>query len=290
MNILRLIKEIEKVDPEVYERLDTRRSYFRNAMGFGKKVAAASVPLFLATSLKKAYGQSTGPVIDALNVALELEYLESYFYKQALESTALNQNLTGGALSAIIKIKDDEVAHVKIVRDLIVNLAGEPFDREITDFDFTGGEGVFPNTNALFPGVFTDYGTFLEAAQTLEDLGVRAYKGQAERVFSDKNVLGAALRIHSVEARHAAHIRSMRRAFDAASGANVLGAMKPWIEGNDTGLIPAGTEDVYADEDNTIQLGIPTDAGSVSETDATAAFDEPISTNDLNDIVDKFRD
>jgi hypothetical protein len=47
-------------------------------------------------------------------------------------------------------------------------------------------------------------------AQAFEDTGVRAYKGQAGNVMSNKTVLQAALQIHSVEARHASQVRRMR--------------------------------------------------------------------------------
>jgi len=52
---------------------------------------------------------------------------------------------------------------------------------------------------------------FSEAvAQTLEDTGVAAYKGQAPRLTGGGELLTTALRIHSVEARHAAELRRIR--------------------------------------------------------------------------------
>ena len=44
MNILNIITEIEKIDPEVYDRLDQRRTMFKHFAGFGKKLATAAVP------------------------------------------------------------------------------------------------------------------------------------------------------------------------------------------------------------------------------------------------------
>ncbi|MGI9113912.1 MAG: ferritin-like domain-containing protein, partial [Chthoniobacterales bacterium] len=57
---------------------------------------------------------------------------------------------------------------------------------------------------------FSNYRTFLELAQTFEDTGVAAYKGQATNLITSSKLLTAALRIHSVEARHAAEIRRLR--------------------------------------------------------------------------------
>ena len=54
-----------------------------------------------------------------------------------------------------------------------------------------------------------DQATFLATAVALEDTGVSAYAGQGPRI-SQKAVVQAALAIHSVEARHAAHFRSWR--------------------------------------------------------------------------------
>ncbi len=47
----------------------------------------------------------------------------------------------------------------------------------------------------------------LETAATVENLGAAAYLGQAGRIKS-KEILAAALSIHSVEARHAAALNS----------------------------------------------------------------------------------
>jgi len=75
-------------------------------------------------------------------------------------------------------------------------------------FDFSGGNGTMLGP---FATVFTNCNVFLAVAQTFEDTGVRAYKGRAGELVGGGDLLTAALQIHSVEARHAAHIRLMRK-------------------------------------------------------------------------------
>jgi hypothetical protein len=70
-----------------------------------------------------------------------------------------------------------------------------------------------------FRGTTESARKFAATAQTLEDTGVAAYKGQAPKIRAN-GLLTAALAIHAVEARHAAWIRDIRggapapRAFD----------------------------------------------------------------------------
>ena len=56
----------------------------------GKKLALTSLPLAFGSMLQKAYGQTPGTsVLDVLNFALTLEYLEYRFYQMALNSPGL---------------------------------------------------------------------------------------------------------------------------------------------------------------------------------------------------------
>src|SRR5476649_374036 len=89
MNLLGLIEEIDKADPEFKERISPRRDAIKNITSFGSKVAVAALPFAFSTLFKKAYGQTTSSVNDVLNFALTLEYLEAYFYNQGLAKANL---------------------------------------------------------------------------------------------------------------------------------------------------------------------------------------------------------
>ncbi len=271
MNIHKIITEIEKADPEVYQRLDTRRgamSMFRN---LGGKIALTALPLALGGMFKKAYGQSATTIVDTLNFALTLEYLEAEFYTTGYATSGLIP--TPPAQGAIMTIRDHENAHVALLKTTIAALGGTPVTKP--NFDFTA--------DGAFPTVFSDYDLFLAVAQTFEDTGVRAYKGQAANLISNNDVLTAALQIHSVEARHASHIRQMRQARNAGI------TIKPWITGKDTGGIGSAVQASYNGEENTTQatINIAGFAG-ISTNAASEAFDEPLTKQAVLDIVSPF--
>lgn len=268
MNIFQIISEIEKVDPEVYDRLDSRRSIFKHMSGLGQKLTAAAVPLALGSIFNKVYAQTPvgASVNDVLNFALSLEYLESYFYNIGQASTALQAQFSATNKAALDLIRTDETNHVTFLRSVLGTAAitAPP----TSTFDFTGGKGGAPGP---FVAVFTDAATYLAVAQSLEDTGVRAYKGGAPLLMSNKTVLTAALNIHSVEARHASRLRTMRRALpnnnNASQGLPVAPyntAPKSWISGTDNGgAQPAQTAAIYGAGNNTAApTGVTFDAES----------------------------
>ena len=226
MNLQNIITEIEKVDPEVYERFDTRRKAMKGFANLTGKIALAAVPLAVASMFNKAYGQTPANVNAVLNFALTLEYLEAEFYNNIVGSPGY-LSASAADKAALTKIKDDENKHVAFLKTVLGTAAvAKP------TFDFTAGNG---SGTGPFAGYLANYAVQLAMAQTFEDTGVRAYKGQAPNLQSNRVVLTAALNIHSVEARHAAHIRQMRRALDAAIPA-AQKPLKPWITLNYSGI------------------------------------------------------
>jgi len=276
MNILNILDEIEKVDGEVYERLNPRRKAMKDFFNFGTKVAAAAVPLALGSMFKAAYGQTTATVEQVLQYALTLEYLESEFYIKAVATAGLIP--AGAALGAITTIRDHESQHVTFFRSAITSLGKTPVSKPTFDFTAGNGSGTGP-----FSKVFTDYDTFLAVSQVFEDTGVRAFKGQAPNLLRQGAVLTAALNVHSVEARHASHIRQMRK----ARGANV----KPWITGKDNGIGLAAVQASYDGEELDTQAGVKItgiNGQAITFNAATEAFDEPLTMAQVLAIVDPF--
>ncbi|MDN3551144.1 ferritin-like domain-containing protein [Mucilaginibacter aquaedulcis] len=273
MNLLNIIEEIENVDPEVYGRLSQRRDVIKNITSFGSKVAIAALPFAVGTMFKKAYAQSTTApsVIDVLNYALTLEYLESAFYNAGkAKGTAL---IPADAASKYFnQVTTDENNHVTFLTAVIKQLGGTPVTSP--KFDLTGGGG---NNNGPFADVLTNYSTFLAVAQVFEDTGVRAYKGQAGFLLNNQVVLTAALSIHAVEARHASAIRQIR-------------GLTPWITstatlGNDTKI--SLVDGNYDGEQNVTQGGVDVTTlksatgSTTSVAVATAAFDEALSSDQV---------
>lgn len=325
MNFFNILSELEKTDPEVFERFDSRRRVFKHLTGFGKKMTAAALPLAMGAIFNKAYGQSTSApgVNDVLNFALKLEYLEATFYNLGLQGdgtagsttvtpaqTFLRNQLSATNLASLLKIRTDENNHVTFLRTALGNNAiAAP---AVSEFDFTLGKG---SNTGPFATVFTSADTFLAVAQSLEDTGVRAYKGGVPYLVSNKDVLTAALNIHSVEARHASRLRTMRRggainnaASGTAAGANPSTSPKSWVSGKDNGgasptqtapIYDAGVAPAYTPmgitfpaEDNVTQGGVALNTAlaslSIPAAAFSEAFDEPLDVPTVSGIARNF--
>lgn len=120
----------------------------------------------------------------ALNLILLVEYAEEAFYAEALKRGKLKGELREYAGT----VAEHEKAHSAFLKKALGSKAGRK-----PDHDFGDATG--------------DPDAFVSAAASLEDLAVAAYNGQATNI--SPQVLKAAARIVSVEARHAAWIRSI---------------------------------------------------------------------------------
>lgn len=280
MNLNHIINEIEKVDGDVKGRLDSRRSALKNFASFTGKAALATLPIAFGSMFKKAYAGTKGTqdVFDVLNYALTLEYLEAEFYSTSLMSPSL---LTGDIAMSIQTISKHETAHVNFLKEAITAAGGTPVDKPT--FDFSGGKGT---GDGPFKDAFSNLALFLAVAQTFEDTGVRAYKGRAAEIVGGEGVLTAALQIHSVEARHAAHIRYLRQ--QLGSG---FGNLQPWITGNMSGIDSELVQPSYNGEENTMQAMVEItniNGFDISSESASEAFDEPLTPEQVLAIVDIF--
>ena len=295
MNLFSLFTSLEQIDPEVYGRFDSRRRVFRHFGTAGKVVTGAVLPGLLSGLFQKAYGQTglSGDIIAVLNLALSLEYLEYYYYQAALNTAILSTDNK----AAFTTILQDEQGHIAALRAMLGSAAIA--DPTSAAFDFTAGKRVDPAPTASLA-------SFLALAQAFEDLGVRAYKGSLATLLPNKEVLKIALGIHSVEARHASHVRTLRRGGVGVAGANGGGPSdslpKSWVsllENN--GPIPALTTAIYAAgttgdspaEDNLVQIKLNVQTNSdaslaLTATTASEAFDEPLDATRVKAIALNF--
>lgn len=196
-------------------------------------------------------------VVEVLNFALTLERLEAEFYTRGVATRGL---LSGALLQAADQIRKHEVAHVRFLEVTLGTQA-----RRSPAFDFTAG--------GLFGDVFSNARTFMALAQMFEDTGVRAYKGQAAHIMVQRTLLRQALRIHSVEARHAAQIRRLR-------------GQKGWITRERSGALPGAADPIYSGEDNRFHFILAQPSSHVA--DLTEAFDEPLTKGQVLGIVRPF--
>lgn len=255
---------LDTVDPEIAERLTIREQEVARGASVSRATAAglamASVPIAVAALSRDVFAQGGLPqnVIDVLNFALTLEYLESTYYELGVRTyhTVPAQDF---AIFDQIRIHEDE--HVQYLKAALGSHAVPK-----PNFDFSGARGAH---NGPFHDVFFVYNKFKALAQAFEDTGVRAYKGQAPNLMNAKAVLTVALQIHSVEARHASEVRRLRGNFQDTV------PNRGWITFNHTDV--PGTEATYAGEENKFQGGVDILALHFRTNDATEAFDEPLT-------------
>jgi rubrerythrin len=149
--------------------------------------------------------------------ALTLEHLETDFYNAVIDAGVI----TDKALAeTAMMIRDNEQEHVDALTGTVEQLGGKP-EKPRTNFDavLEGGPKMV-----------------LKTAANVENLGAAAYLGQAGRIKS-KEILAAALSIHSIEARHAAALNSVVGKTIVPDGAfakpasmdEVLAKVKPFL-------------------------------------------------------------
>src|ERR1700761_7946848 len=175
MNLFDIFSEIETKDPEGSAELNNRRDMLKKFAGKSGRIAIAPLPFAIGSLFQKAYagaGPSTSTVLGILNYALTLEYLEQEFYLTGLQTKDLIPSKDEYA--AFNNIRQHEKEHVAFLQTAIKSLGGVPVASPKFDYTAGGGSGTGPLAD-----VFTNYETFLAVSQTFEDVGVRAYKGQA---------------------------------------------------------------------------------------------------------------
>jgi hypothetical protein len=167
----------------------------------------------MSNTSSSAAASSGSSDLAIVNYALTLEYLESQFYDKVIKSGLFH----GKALSVLKTFGAEEADHVQALKTVAGQLgtaAAEPM-------------GKFPIHSAA---------QVTALAATVENLGASAYLGQAGNIKS-KEILAAALSIHTIEARHAATLNLLLKKSPTPDGAfakpmsmaQVLAVVKPFI-------------------------------------------------------------
>lgn len=205
--------------------LERKRFLKKAAKGIGSAAAATGLAAFIAacgssaSSSTGAHGANASAVptekgdLAIVNYALTLEYLEDQFYEKVVASGLFN----GSTLSTLKTFGADEAQHVAALKAVAKTL-GTPAAKP---------KGKFPLTSAA---------SVAKLAATVENLGAAAYLGQAPHIKS-REILAAALAIHTVEARHAATLNTLLKMTPTPDGAfgkpmtmsQVLTIVKPFI-------------------------------------------------------------
>lgn len=202
------------------------RKHFLKLMG-GGLAGASALGVFLSacggsdeestTTPAATTGTTTAAMaagdLEIVNYALTLEYIEADFYAKVIDAGLFS----GASLEMIKVIGDHEQQHVDALLGTAKKL-GEPAAKPETTFPLDSADAV------------------LELAATVENLGAAAYLGQAGAI-QDKEILAAAIAIHSVEARHASALNTLTGKSPTPDGAfarplsmdEVLPLVKPFI-------------------------------------------------------------
>ena len=174
--------------------------------------SAAAAGSSSATSTGSSSASASGD-LGIVNYALTLEYLETQFYAKVIKSGLFH----GKDLAVLKSFGAEEAEHVAALHKVASSL-GTPAKAPV---------GKFPIHNAA---------QVTKLAGAVENLGASAYLGQAGNIQS-KEILAAALAIHTIEARHAATINTLLKLSPTPDGAfakpmtmtQVLAAVKPFI-------------------------------------------------------------
>ena len=207
------------------ERSATRLNRRKLITGLG--VAAGAATMLGATGCSNAgpalvaTPAGAGPsVLDVLNFALNLEYLEANFYLYATTGAGLTSTQSGGGpavqnppvvtlsgntLAVAQALAQDEINHIADLKAAITSLGGTPIAQ--------------PEINLGANGNVTTVAQFLAAARQFTALGGSAYVGSAQYLVSQPTVLTAAGQILGAEGQHAGALSYLCVSQGVASGA-----------------------------------------------------------------------
>lgn len=175
---------------------------------------SSSDPQTADPKAESAFAPKGGQDKDIVNFALKLEYLEADFYKHVNGAGIFS----GATAQALREIEANEQEHISALEELASKLGGPKVEKPTTDFPLGPPREM------------------LQLAATIENTGAAAYLGQLD-VIENRDVMRAALSIHSVEGRHAAKLNRLAGIPFTPEGpfaspismSEALGAVSPYI-------------------------------------------------------------
>lgn len=285
MNLKYILEHLSQAETATDNQLTDRRDVLK---GMGAKMLAAALPLGIGTLFtNSASAQTVATVYQSLDFALQLEYLLYNYHHIGLNVGAL---IPANDQPGFQRIEREQRAHINLLRLLIDTMGGtlytppnytnnprtgDPYSPDSYDFTVNGKYSIY-----------TSYPTYLEVAQALEDMSTRVYLGLIPNLLANTNgIMQQMICFSTVEARHAAFIRNIRRDIGAPE------TPKPWITNN----IPPSIvlQPFYLGEDATSQRGIELtqydgNNGKLSKENVTEAFDEPMNMVTAKALMEPF--
>ncbi len=180
-----------------------RRSFFSSLTALGAATAAAGLLTYTPTAKAQAAG---GPsILDVLNFALNVEYLEANLYIAASGSDPIPNGFGAGApitgapaklnldaqtLATFQNLALDEVHHIELLRTLIYQLGGTPINQPVIDYSLGGKMSI------------TTQAQLLAVSRQFTAVGNSAYAGGAQYLVGNVFVLTGAGQILGAEAQH----------------------------------------------------------------------------------------
>ncbi len=212
-----------------------RRSFFSSLTALGAATAAAGLMAYTPSAKAQNVTPSGPSILDVLNFALNLEYLEAILYTAVTGSAPLTAYLGAGApvtglpntlsldpqtLATFQNLVSDETRHITLLRELIFELGSTPINQPAIDYSL-GGKMMI-----------TTQAQLLAVTRQFTAVGTSAYAGGAQYLVSNPLILTGAAEILGAESQH-------------LGGINYLCAMQgiksPMVDATDVPPVPPNT-------------------------------------------------